>query len=152
MAKNEVAEIEAKFLIRQPEQFEQVLAALSELGYGVSERATETHVDRYFDTADWAILRAGWAYRCRERRGHQKLTLKSLGSKRGAVFVRDEIEQPLPDRPPPGNGILPPGPVQKRLAEIANGMRRRELFRVQSRRTVFAVTAPGNEATRLELD
>ncbi len=152
LAKNKVVEIEAKFLIRKPEQFDQVLAALSELGYGVSERATETHVDRYFDTSDWSILRAGWTYRSRERRGHQKLTLKSLGSKRGAVFTRDEIEQPLPDRLPPRNGILPPGPVQKRLAEIVNGMRWRELFRVQSRRTVFAVTVPGNEATRLELD
>ena len=152
LAKNKVVEIEAKFLIRQPEQIEQVLAALSELGYGVSERATETHIDRYFDTPEWSILRAGWVYRCRERRGHQKLTLKSLGSKRGAVFTRDEIEQSLPDRPPPRNGILPLGPVQKRLAEIVNGMRCRELFCVQNRRTVFAVTAPGNEATRLELD
>jgi len=152
LVKNKVAEIEAKFLIRQPEQFEQVLAALSELGYGVSERATETHIDRYFDTSEWSILRAGWTYRCRERRGHQKLTLKSLGSKRGAVFTRDEIEQPLPDRLPPRIGLLPPGPVQKRLAEIVNGMRWQELFCVQSRRTVFAVTAPDNEATRLELD
>ena len=105
LAKYKVVEIEAKFLIRQPEQFEQVLAALSELGYGVSERATETHIDRYFDTSEWSILRAGWAYRCRERRGHQKLTLKSLGSKRGAVFTRAEIEQPLPDGPPSKKAI-----------------------------------------------
>lgn len=147
-----MTEYEAKFLIRRPEQVNQVLTTLSQLGFSVSERETATHVDRYFDTADWSILQSGWAYRCRKRDNRQKLTLKSLGSRNGAVFERVEIEQPLPKKRAGKKGRLPDGPVQQRLAEVTNDEWRHELFRVKNRRTVFEVVGPGDEPVHLELD
>ncbi len=146
------AEIEAKFLIRETSQFEDVLASLSRLGYTVDQGHTATHVDRYFDTSDWSILRAGWAYRCRKTGGEQKLMLKSLGSRDGAVFSREELEQVLPKKKAKKKGRLPRGPVQERLAELASNARRRELFRVRSERTVYDIRVPGAPGSRLELD
>ncbi len=148
----QMTEIEAKFLIKRPEQFDRLLEELGKLGYEVSERATETYVDHYFDAADWAILRSGWAYRCRECRGQQTLNLKSLGSKEGAVFIRDEIEQPVTERPSPDTGDIPAGPVQEHLTQVLGDTPVRKLFQVQSNRTVFVITPPDDGKNYIELD
>ena len=141
---DKTAEIEAKFLIREAEQFDEVLATLDRLGYAISEGGTAAYTDRYFDTADWKILRAGWAYRCRTSDAGDKLTLKSMGTRHGAVFRREEIEQALPRKAARREGKLPSGPVQRRLVEVADDEPRRELFTVKSDRTVFDITAPGD--------
>ena len=72
-----MAEIEAKFLVRRPEQVEEALATLQDLGFNSAEVETRTHVDTYFDTSDFAILRAGWTYRCRQTGGRSTLNLKA---------------------------------------------------------------------------
>ena len=147
-----MAEVEAKFLIRSNEQIEQVLATLDDLGYLKAEGETGTHVDTYFDTPDFDTLRAGWTYRCRQRGGRTTLTLKSCGTQEGQVFVREEIDQALPDEYPSPLYRLPPGPVQRCLDSIIDTRRNRRLFRVESERRVFAVTSPGREPSRIELD
>ena len=145
-------EIEAKFLLWRPDQLDEVLALLDAHGYKVEPAGTATHVDRYFDTADWAILRAGWAYRCRSRGKTEKLTLKSLDSGDDNVFVRDEIDQPLPGSKPARQGELPKGPVQALLKDITGSAHLEQLFRVESRRSVYFVAAPNDEPARVELD
>jgi inorganic triphosphatase YgiF len=147
-----MAEVEAKFLLRRPEQAEQALAVLRELGFISTEVGTKTHVDTYFDTADFAILRAGWTYRCRQRDGHNTLNLKACGTQDGNVFVRQEIDQPLADFTAPDSTELPPGPVQERLTRIVDGQPRHKLFSVTSRRRVYVLSRPGDNAVRLELD
>ena len=147
-----MAEIEAKFLLRRPEQLDDVVGVLRTYGYEVERDGTSTHVDRYFDTADWAILRAGWAYRCRSRGEDSKLTLKSLGSGDGHVFVREEIDQPLPKKKACHQGELPSGPVQRRISKIAGAAHCDELFSVESRRTVYFVRVPGDRPAQIELD
>lgn len=142
-------EVEAKFLIRRPEQFEKVLTLLQSRGYQVTPGPTSLHVDRYFDTEDWSILRAGWTYRHRRRGRDEKLTLKSFGKSRGAVFTREEINQPLSG--PRESGHLPPGPVQERLGGIVDERRRHELFRIENRRTIYRVETPGDDPVHLEL-
>lgn len=147
-----MAEIEAKFLIRQPERVDQILAGLADHGYVCAEGETRMQVDTYFDTPDFAILHAGWTYRCRQSGGHSTLNLKSSGTKQGEVFIREEIEQPLADDAPAEIGRLPPGPVQERLESIVDGKRKHKLFSVTSRRRVFSIGCPGNPPARLELD
>lgn len=147
-----MAEIEAKFLVRRPEQIEEALAILQDLGFYSAEVETRTHVDTYFDTSDFAILRAGWTYRCRQTGGRSTLNLKACGSQRGDVFVREEIDQPLPDAVLPASNELPPGPVQERLDGIIDGQLKRKLFSVTSRRRIYAVSRPGSNPARLELD
>jgi CHAD domain-containing protein len=147
-----VPEIEAKFLLQSPEQLDQVLAACQALGYTVGAGSTDLIVDRYFDTPEWDILRAGWAYRCRERGRTQTLSLKAVaaGERSGAVFTREEVEQPLPASRRP-NGILPEGPVAARLTHMSSGGQRQELFRIRNRRTVFEVSAADEPHTTIEL-
>lgn len=145
-------EREAKFLVRRPEQVDDALATLSRLGFVSAEVETKTHVDTYFDTADFAILRAGWTYRCRRRDGRSTLNLKACGTQHGDVFVREEVDQHLPDTMSPGSDELPPGPVQERLDPILRGRPKQKLFSVTSRRRIYAVSRAGDDPCRLELD
>ncbi len=146
-----MAEVEAKFLIHRPEQFDQVLETLEKLGYTVTRGSTQELVDRYFDTPDWSILRTGWSYRRREQDGCQTLTLKAIGSGQDAVFVREEIEQTLPKALSGDLQTLPTGPVQSRLKKIVNDPQCQELFRIENHRTVFDVVAPNDDPARLKL-
>jgi len=145
-----MSEIEAKMLMSRPAQLGEVLEELAELGHRVEKGPSESIVDTYFDTPDWLISRAGWAYRCREKGDARTLTLKTLSPGEGAVFVRDEVDQPLAADVPPG-GQLPSGPVQERLDSIVNGHPRRELFRVRNRRTCYEIKAAGEAATSIEM-
>lgn len=130
-------ETEAKFLVWRPEHIDRVLRKLGEEGYTLTERGTATHLDRYFDTRDWSVLRAGWACRSRTRNGDSRLMLKSMGEQVGAVFHREEIEQPQA------------GEV---LADLTRGKECSELFTVESQRTVYEVSVPGKRGSDLEID
>lgn len=145
-------EIEAKFLVHRPEQVDQVLFALRETGYTVAENRPSTHVDVYYDTRDRAITKAGWAFRCRQGDGATTLALKSLAGQHGAVFVREEVEQVLPDGSTSIRRKLPPGPVQEELEHVVDGKPRHDLFSVTCRRSSFDIRVPDSESTRLELD
>ena len=147
-----MTEIEAKFILRQADQVDEVVRVLTAHGYRVDRRATRPHHDRYFDTPDWAILRGGWAYRSRASEGVETLGLKSLGAARRDVFVREEIEQRLPEGEQAERGPLPAGPVQERVDALAERDQRRELFSVDSRRTIYGIVTPDDPPARIELD
>lgn len=143
-------EIEAKFLLRRPRQFDEVLETLRRHDYSVTECETRTLVDRYFDTEDWRILEAGWAFRHRRTPNSETLTLKSVGSRDGRLFRRDEIEQPLPAETPTCEPP-PPGPVQDKLEELVNGAHRRELFAVENCRSSYRLHVQHGDPAIIEL-
>lgn len=145
-----VPEIEAKFLLERREQLDEVLDTLAQLGHTVTRGPTQSIVDRYFDTTDWLVFRAGFACRLRENGDRLKLTLKELCSGGGPVFEREEIEQTLLSGQRSDAG-LPPGPVQARLEPIINGHPRRELFRLKNKRTLYRVTTSGKSPATMEL-
>ncbi len=147
-----MTEVEAKFLIRSNEKIDQVLATLDELGYLKAEGETKSHVDTYFDTSDFDILRAGWTYRCRRRGRQSTLNLKARGRHDGPVFVREEIQQPLSRDAVSTLHDLPPGPVKNYLNTIVDTRCSQKLFCVASQRRVFAVTSPGSKPSQIELD
>lgn len=147
-----MTEIEAKFIVRRPEQVDEALKVLSAHGFEILERGETTHVDRYFDTEDWSILAADWACRVRRRDGEDKLTLKSLTGPDGSVFVREEISQPMVYEDVGLPFSLPSGPVRNRLADIIGDTPVAELFRVTSERTVYEIGRTGLEAVQIELD
>ena len=143
-------EIEAKFLVQDPHQIGQLLAVLRELGYGVEPHANETIVDRYFDTPDWAIFRAGWGYRLRDSNGAQTLALKGLGLRDSAIQVREEIEQPLLVSYTLVHNI-PSGPVRDRLSSLVGNKKTRELFVVRNQRSLYMLSSPDDTPARIEL-
>ncbi|MBM3213096.1 CYTH domain-containing protein [Candidatus Poribacteria bacterium] len=54
---------------------------------------SELHIiDRYMDTANMDILKAGYALRIREKDGECLVTLKGLGTAYGAIHQREEYE------------------------------------------------------------
>lgn len=140
-------EIEAKFLVQDPHQIGQLLAVLRELGYGVEPHWNETIVDRYFDTPDWAIFRAGWGYRLRDSNGEQTLALKGLGLRDSAIQVREEIEQRLLVSHTVLHDI-PSGPVRDRLADLIGNKKTRELFMVRNQRSLYMLSSPDDTPAR----
>ena len=147
-----MTEIEAKFIIRRPEQIGEALRVLSGNGFTISNEGVSTHVDQYFDTPDWSILEAGWACRVRHRLGDDKVTLKSLHGGNGNVFVRAEISQATGIHTNDAQLHPGSGPVTEALGDILDGAPAEELFRITSRRTVYDLGKPGSPPVHIELD
>ncbi len=148
-----MAEIEAKFLIRHPEQIDNILAMLADRGYAPIRQSRSELIDTYLDTADWGIFRSGWVFRVRESGVSVTLILKSLGSREDDLFIREEIEQPLAANFSwPEQQTLPVGEVQQRLDALAGGMPRIKLFTISNNRRTHLLSVPGSPTTRLELD
>ncbi len=141
-------EIEAKYLMRDNEQLAALLEALRSLDYDITPGPTRTLVDRYYDTRQWHIATAGWAFRLRTTGDQSKLVLKSLtdqssmSERRSPVRIRDEIEQYLLSTP--ALAELPSGPVTRALESILGDAQIRELFQVVNSRTTYEVCAAGS--------
>jgi CHAD domain-containing protein len=149
-------EIEAKFIIRRPEQIDAALRVLEANGFAISPRGASQHADVYYDTEDWSVLAAGWACRVRRHRGGDKVTLKSLDGAGAAVMVRSEISQVMKAHRGRTPLFLSDGPVREKLHRILGDKPLVELFRVSARRTVYELEKPGAKSgatpLRLELD
>ena len=93
--------------------------------------------DAYLDTADWRVLRAGFALRVRREGAHAEATLKSLRSARTDRAERREITEALPDGP-----AVPErseGPVGSWLYRTLGTAVLRPLFVAHTHRERFAV-------------
>jgi triphosphatase len=143
-------EVEAKFLINQSAQPQQLIEALQSYGAKVTQVPTVDIVDRYFDTPDWKLLQSGWTYRWRDTSGKRKIGLKSTHSANGAVRTREEVEQEVEDFPAHGVGA-PAGPVAKRLAKIRQ-KKLRELFRINNHRQRFHLRTSEGALIEMTLD
>ena len=145
-------EIEAKFIIRRPEQVDEALRVLAANGFVISPRGASEHADTYFDTDDWSVLAAGWACRVRRHRDRARVTLKSLDDADATVLVRAEISQEIEGHHEHAPLAVPDGPVREKLGGIAGNKPLVELFRVSTRRSVYDLERSGDNPLRLELD
>jgi CHAD domain-containing protein len=118
-------------------------------GYAIEPERDETFVDHYYDTPDRQLLRAGWAYRARDRDGERRVDLREFAPIEGAR-APEEVEQPvLLART--RSTELPSGPVREQLAALVNGARSREMFSIHRQRLLCAIVAPDDASTRIEL-
>ncbi len=84
-------EIEAKYKALD-ENFSGLLE-IDRLGdYSLGSIEEQFINDRYMDTADHDILKAGYALRIREKNGKYIVTVKGLGNSEGAIHRREEYE------------------------------------------------------------
>lgn len=91
-------EIEAKFRVSDQTQLERLRTESLLAGrYPLGETRRVGHVDTYFDTKDWRLLRAGQTLRTRADGDTIYVTVKSVGlhAPKG-LHTRDEIELPAP--------------------------------------------------------
>jgi len=113
-------ETELKFRVATPGAADRLLAA-DELGGLVAEGVprTEQQDDRYLDTADAALARAGFALRIRQHAGQSIVGVKSLRRHdgRAGLHRREELEGPAEPGALPGD--WPPSPARSLVLELA---------------------------------
>ena len=87
-------EIEAKYKAID-DKFSGLLE-IDQLGdYRLGSMEEQFIIDRYMDTADYDILKAGYALRIREKNGKYIATVKGLGNSEGAIHQREEYEMEI---------------------------------------------------------
>ncbi|MDA0836998.1 MAG: CHAD domain-containing protein [Planctomycetota bacterium] len=143
-----VVELEAKFILEDPAQAEQLLTFLKSQGNKLVEAATQEIVDVYLDTPDWRLYESGWAYRWQDSGSKCFIGLKSLARQDSAVQQREEVEQSVPALPKDPDEI-PPGLVADFIAANLQREAPRELFKVKKSRRRYIVHTP--KGTELEL-
>jgi CHAD domain-containing protein len=119
----------------------------------LSSLPTISIVDRYLDTPDWRLHRAGYSLRVREQdgAGRSEATLKSLDGSRGGLRVRREITEALPKADP---ALLDRGrgPVASRIRALAARQALGVLLEVRTTRRRFGATADGAPLGEVTLD
>ena len=142
-------EIEAKFLIDGAEQVGALIDSLQPRD--TRSVSTVDVVDGYWDTPDWSLFRAGWAYRWRDASGIKSLTLKSIEASRDVLHKRLEVEQHVAEFPGHNGHPLLSGRVADQL-EGLDLTDLRELFRVHNNRRHFDIRTPDESLIRVAID
>jgi hypothetical protein len=140
-------EVEMKYEVTVPGSADGYLVA-PELGPFVPEghvRSARVE-DRYVDSPDWALARAGFAARLRKTSHGTQISLKALNPSVGAVHRREEIEGPANSELIPGD--WPPSPARAVVMELCGDESLVESLTVRQLRRVRLLRAPG---ARVEL-
>lgn len=124
-------EREMKFRLPEHADAASLREAVEAAGYRLEAAGTVAHVDRYLDTEDWTLYRAGLALRLRAEEGRVRLEAKTLGRSREGTLTREEWAQEAPTGDPPWVA-LPEGPVEALLLPLA-GLGVIERLRVRAR-------------------
>ena len=128
-------EVELKYRVRDDVTAERLLAA-SDLG-GFHARGTvraSQFEDRYLDTADGALAKAGFAARLRQGPGDTIVSVKSTarGKGRGALHRREELEGPADRTTEPHD--WPPSAARSLILELCGDAPLVELVTVRQLR------------------
>jgi CHAD domain-containing protein len=107
--------------------------------------------DRYLDSEDWRLHRAGATLRIRTTGRRSEATLKSKGTLVDGLRDRRELTEPLPGPDPEGVRALS-GEVGRTVRALSGAKRLRVLFEVRTRRRVYGVRAGGADVGELSLD
>ena len=143
------AEIEAKYLIEDASQVTALIDALQ--SHDVQSVSAVDVVDSYWDTPDWHLFNAGWAYRWRDASGDKTLTLKSLEMGSGAVHKRMEVEEQVAAFPGRNGHSRLAGRVAEQLNGHGSG-ELRELFRVHNYRRLFNIRVSDGSLVQIAVD
>ena len=145
-----MVEKEAKFLVEDASEIAKSLESLRSDQWTLQALGVVEVYDRYHDTPDWQIFRAGWAYRWRDASEKRSMALKSVGLSEGTVQVREEVEQMVAEFPSNGD-VLPDGEVEQRLGFVDRNALR-ELFRIHNRRRLFNLRTDRGALIELAID
>lgn len=132
-------EREIKFRIPEGSDPVAVRRAIESAGFRLESSGSVTHDDRYLDTEDWLLYRAGIALRLRHEGTGARLEVKTIRSRGEQALERMEWSQAAPPDGPPWRR-LPVGAVASLLRPLAKyGVlpRLRVRARVQSERERF---------------
>jgi CHAD domain-containing protein len=131
MIRSAVVEREIKFRLPDGRDPATVRAAVESAGFQLEPSGTVVHEDRYLDTENWTLYRAGIALRLRAEGHRLRLEAKSLASSEEKMLARSEWAQDAPAADPPWDA-LDPGPVAGLLHPLA-GSHMLEQLQVRAR-------------------
>ncbi len=137
-------EVELKYDVTDRAALDRLLAAGDVAGFSGGEWREALVEDRYVDTADRAVERAGYAARIRVRGDRTVVGIKSLTPPDGALHRREEIEAPAGDGLDPRS--WPESDARDLLLRMIGDRSLGERFLVRQRRRVREVTAPDGAA------
>jgi CHAD domain-containing protein/transposase-like protein len=143
-------EIEAKFVLPDPETMHRLETAESLAGFPLLPGRVEEIHDSYLDTADRRIMAAGYACRKREQSGGILVTLKQLRAAEGAVHRREELQVSLASDLPPER--WPDSTVRDRLLDITAREPLQLLFELSQTRVIRPVGRGDQLVAELSLD
>ena len=126
-----VTEREIKFRLPEGLDPARVREAVEAAGFRLEAQESVLHEDRYLDTEDWVLYRAGLTLRLRGDGRHLRLEAKTTRSTSKTALERTEWTQDAPADEPPWTE-LEPGPVEALLHPLA-GLRVLERLRVSAR-------------------
>ena len=112
-------ERELRFRISEEDGPGQIKDVLERAGFQLTPSGALTHEDRYLDTEDRLLHRAGLSLRLRRDGPDLRLEAKTVASKSAESTERLEWSQPAPEREPPWSH-LPEGEVQGLLDPLAS--------------------------------
>src|SRR5512139_3452531 len=113
-----ILEREIKFRLAAERDAVAVREAIAGAGFALEPGATLVHEDRYLDTDDWLLYRAGVALRLRTEGVRTRLEAKTLRSSADEALERTEWAQDAPGGDPPWEALVD-GPVAALLAPLA---------------------------------
>jgi CHAD domain-containing protein len=112
MNSNSFTEQEIKFRLPEGGDPARIRATIEAAGFRLEPAAGVTHEDRYLDTEDWVLFRAGIALRLRADGRRVRLEAKTLRSTSDEAMVRTEWAQDAPLGELPWDAVaLEPGRV-----------------------------------------
>jgi CHAD domain-containing protein len=150
MATGQKIEVETKFQVATPGGADRYLVA-PELGPFTPDGPvrSERVEDRYVDSADWALARAGFAARLRRTSRGTEISLKAQNVSSGRLQRREEIEGPADARPIPAD--WPASQARTVILELCGDEALVELLTIRQLRRVRPLRA-GATLVELSLD
>jgi CHAD domain-containing protein/adenylate cyclase class IV len=143
-------EVELKYRLRDSASGERFLAADSLGPFRASSAArTAQHEDRYLDTSDGALARAGFAARLRQTNSGTIVSVKATTALDGALARREELEGPADRTAEPRD--WPPSAARSLILELCGDAPLVELVTVRQLRRKRRLKA-ADAAVELSLD
>lgn len=133
-------EVEAKFSIPNEETYQRLKAAKQLAGFFLSTPKIREIHDRYQDTAEFAIKKAGYCCRTRESGNSWIVTVKELAAAEGAVHKREEFEVSIGGDVPPTQ--WPESPAQDFILQCVGHEPLVELFKLRQIRVMRFIKSP----------
>ena len=127
------------------------LEAMTADGMAVEPLGVRSLHDRYLDTADWHLHRAGYTLRIRTASRRSEATAKSRGTVAEGLRDRRELTEPLSSGDPHAVASAP-GPVGELVRALAGSRPLGLLFEVRTRRRAYSLAVDGGTVGEVSLD
>ena len=144
-------EVEWQYSVEALKSVERWLLSANIPGYRVEVAKKKALTDRYLDTVDWRLHRAGFTCRVREKGDGAELTLKSMAEAKDAMRSRREVNEPIVSASLE-SAAAAQGPCGVIIRHASGARPLRELFTVQTDRSTFDLSDEAGIVGEIALD